>query len=69
VCRTLKETLVDRFWALCPQVEYSSKKMRATMAGFMFFMAVLTVIFSLFPMSSANLELHMGYRHMGRPPL
>ncbi|KAL3882484.1 hypothetical protein ACJMK2_028821 [Sinanodonta woodiana] len=62
--KTLKELLIDRVKSKIPKVDLSWKKVRLTLAGFLFVMAIIVVLISLLPISSASMQ----YRHMDEPP-
>ncbi|XP_060596697.1 inositol 1,4,5-triphosphate receptor associated 1-like isoform X5 [Ruditapes philippinarum] len=64
--KSLKELLTERFHEAVPKIKISGWRIRMTMGCFFIVMAVLSVIISLFPASSASL---IDYRHYGRPPL
>ncbi|KAK3593867.1 hypothetical protein CHS0354_011471 [Potamilus streckersoni] len=59
--KTLKELLIERVKSKIPKVDLSWKKVRLTLAGFLFVMAIIVVLISLLPAS-------MQYRHMDEPP-
>lgn len=47
-------SLVDKLWSMCPAWEKTGEKARFVVAGFVFFMALLSVIFTLFPFRSST---------------
>lgn len=66
--RNLTDTIKDKFWDVVPTWEVASKKLRFTMAGFVFFMAICSIILSLFPYGQAAMQVQPQYSHMGQPP-
>lgn len=66
--KNLTDTIKDKFWDVVPTWEVASKKLRFTMAGFVFFMAICSIILSLFPYGQAAMQVQPQYSHMGQPP-
>ena len=68
VYRNLTETIKEKFWETVPTWDTASKKLRMTMAGFVFFMALCSIVLSLFPVGQAAMQVQPQYRNIGQPP-
>ncbi|KAJ8315703.1 hypothetical protein KUTeg_007853 [Tegillarca granosa] len=66
--KTLKDTVIEKFWEVVPEWETASKKLRMTMAGFVFFMALCSIVLSFFPVGQAAVQVFPQYRYFGQPP-
>ncbi|KAK3097475.1 hypothetical protein FSP39_009960 [Pinctada imbricata] len=63
-----KEMIVRKFWEVVPEWETASKKLRLTMAGFVFFMALCSIFLSFIPLGQATMQVYPHYKHMDKPP-
>lgn len=61
--------MVEKFWEVVPEWETASKKLRMTMAGFVFFMALCSIVLSFFPVGQAAVQVYPQYRYFGKPPV
>ncbi|XP_063403555.1 inositol 1,4,5-triphosphate receptor associated 2-like isoform X2 [Mytilus trossulus] len=66
--KNLSETIKEKFWENVPSWDVASKKLRMTMAGFVFFMALCSIVLSFFPYGQAAMQVQPQYKHMGQPP-
>jgi len=66
ISRSLKEVLMERVQQNVPTFQISGWRIRMTMGCFFIVMAILSVIISLFPVSSGH---PLERRHYGRPPV
>ncbi|XP_052811865.1 uncharacterized protein LOC128239309 isoform X2 [Mya arenaria] len=62
--KSLREIFVEKFNETVPKVQISGWRIRVTFGCFFIIMAIISVIISLFPVSSASV---VGYRHYGSP--
>ena len=79
-----KESVVEKIWALWPEWEKSGQRLRFTVAGFVFLMALFSVVFTIMPVSQASelkpihyswtsieelVKPYLALRHHHRPPV
>jgi hypothetical protein len=55
-------SIKEKFWETVPTWDTASKKLRMTMAGFVFFMALCSIVLSLFPVGQAAMQVQPQYR-------
>ena len=68
VFRTLKELVTKKVCDMVPEWDKASKYFRLTMAGFVFFMALCSIVMSFLPSAQAAAAFP-EYRHMDHPPV
>ncbi|XP_021364654.1 lymphoid-restricted membrane protein-like isoform X2 [Mizuhopecten yessoensis] len=66
--RTFKEVVMEKIWDMVPEWEIAGKRLRMTLAGLVFFMALCSIIMSFLPLGQA-IQVFTDYRHMDHPPL
>ncbi|XP_060071644.1 inositol 1,4,5-triphosphate receptor associated 1-like [Ylistrum balloti] len=66
--RAFKEVVMEKIWDMVPEWEIAGKRLRMTLAGLVFFMALCSIIMSFLPIGQA-IQVFPDYRHMDHPPL
>ena len=82
LCVSEEESVLERLWALWPGWEKTGHRLRFTMAGIVFFLAVVSIFFTLFPVTKAYnrdrriwtaleelLWPYLTVRHLGDTPI